>query len=174
MALIMASCIPADNRVGVGRRYQRRPPDHVCAAAGLRADGLPHVELIARRDGMLWVPHFLDLLRESWPNVCEIAVQSKGCPAVDFIDRSPKRVERASHRRLPAWCLLWPLLGPCTRGQASAFAATRHRTAGERGRHAQALARSRCGTVVKSALQISGLIAESEALYALETMAGRG
>ena len=56
------------------------------AAAGMRADGLPHVELIARRDGMLWVPHYLDLLRESWPSICEIAVQSKGCPAVDFID----------------------------------------------------------------------------------------
>lgn len=81
-----ASCIPAENRVVLAVDTSADRQTTYVAAAGLRADGLPHVELIARRDGMLWVPHFLDLLRESWPSICEIAVQSKGCPAVDFID----------------------------------------------------------------------------------------
>ena len=73
-----ASCIPADNRVVLAVDTSADRQTTYVAAAGLRSDGLPHVELIARRDGMLWVPHYLDLLRESWPGICEIAVQSKG------------------------------------------------------------------------------------------------
>lgn len=165
-----ASCIPADNRVVLAVDTSADRQTTYVAAAGLRADGLPHVELIARRDGMLWVPHFLDLLRESWPNVCEIAVQSKGCPAVDFIDPLTEKgwnVHLIEGFRLGACCgrfldrvregKLRHLPQPAIEQQVS-VAVTRK------------LGEVEVWDRGKSALQISGLIAESEALYALETM----
>ena len=165
-----ASRIPDDNRVVLAVDTSADRKTTYVAAAGLRADGLPHVELIARRDGMLWVPHYLDMLRESWPSICEIAVQSKGCPAVDFTDPLTEKgwnVHLIEGFRLGACCgrfldrvregKLRHLPQPAIEQQVS-VAVTR-----------------RLGEVEvwdrgKSALQISGLIAESEALYALETM----
>ena len=165
-----ASCIPDDNRVVLAVDTSADRQTTYVAAAGLRADGLPHVELIARRDGMLWVPHFLDLLRESWPNVCEIAVQSKGCPAVDFIVPLTEKgwnVHLIEGFRLGACCgrfldrvregKLRHLPQPAIEQQVS-VAVTRR------------LGEVEVWDRAKSALQISGLIAESEALYALETM----
>ena len=165
-----ASCIPAENRVVLAVDTSADRQTTYVAAAGLRADGLPHVELIARRDGMLWVPHFLDLLRESWPSICEIAVQSKGCPAVDFIDPLTEKgwnVHLIEGFRLGACCgrfldrvregKLRHLPQPAIEQQVS-VAVTRR------------LGEVEVWDRAKSALQISGLIAESEALYALETM----
>ena len=165
-----ASCIPADNRVVLAVDTSADRQTTYVAAAGLRSDGLPHVELIARRDGMLWVPHYLDLLRESWPGICEIAVQSKGCPAVDFIDPLTEKgwnVHLIEGFRLGACCgrfldrvregKLRHLPQPAIEQQVS-VAVTRR------------LGEVEVWDRAKSALQISGLIAESEALYALETM----
>lgn len=164
------STIPDDGRVVLAVDTSVDRETTYIAAAGYRADGLPHVELIARRDGMLWVPRYLELLRESWPDIHEIAVQSKGCPAVDFVDpltqagwtvhliegfklgacvgRFRDRVREGKLRHLPQ---------PVVEQQA-AVAVTRR------------LGEVQVWDRNSSAMHISALVAESEALYALETM----
>lgn len=167
------SIIPDANRVVLAVDTSADRRTSYVAAAGLRADGLPHVELIARRDGMLWVPGYLAKVREKW-GVSEVAVQSRGCPAVDFVDplqeagwtvhmiegfrlgacagRFLDRIREGKLRHLPQ---------PAVEMQASVAVTKR-------------LGEVELWDRQKSALQISGLIAESEALYALETMAGDG
>lgn len=54
------------------------------AAAGYRDDGLIHLELIAQRVGMLWVVEHAKAIREK-TGVNIVAVQSRGCPASDFV-----------------------------------------------------------------------------------------
>ena len=164
------SSIPFENRVVLSVDTSADRETTYIAAAGYRADGLPHVELIMRRDGMLWVPKYLGMLRESWPNITEIAIQSKGCPAVDFCDplteagwtvhliegfrvgactgRFKDRVKEGKLRHLPQ---------PAIEQQVS-VAITRR------------LGEVEVWDRQKSAMHISGLIAESQALYALETM----
>lgn len=167
-----ASRIPDEGRVVLSVDTSADRETTFIAAAGYRADGLPHVELIARRDGMLWVPRYLARLRESWPGIHEIAIQSKGCPAVDFADplaeagwtvhliegfrmgaatgRLRDRVRDGKLRHLPQPAL----------DQQVEVAVTRR------------LGEVEVWDRQRSALHISGLIACSQALYALETMSG--
>lgn len=56
------------------------------AVAGYRVDGLAHVELVASRAGMLWVPDAVAWLCEEW-GVAAVAVQGRGCAAGEFVDR---------------------------------------------------------------------------------------
>lgn len=164
------STIPDGNRVVLSVDTSADRKTTYVAAAGIRADGLPHVELIARRDGMLWVPHYLDLLQERWPHITEIAVQGKGCPAVDFIDPLTEKgwtVHLIEGFRLGACCgrfhdrvregKLRHLPQPAVEQQVSVAVSRR-------------LGEVEVWDRTKSALQISGLVAESQALYALETM----
>ena len=166
------SSIPSDGRIVLSVDTSADRETTYIAAAGYRDDGLPHVELIVRRDGMLWVPGYLRLLRKAWPGIHEIALQSKGCPAVDFVDplaeddwtvhmiegfkvgacagRFRDRVRQNKLRHLPQ---------PAVEQQVSC-AITRR------------LGEVEVWDRTKSAMQISGLIAESQALYALETMDG--
>lgn len=51
--------------------------------AGYRADGLPHVEIIAQRAGMLWVVEFCKRVREM-QGIGTVALQTRGCPASEF------------------------------------------------------------------------------------------
>lgn len=164
------SRIPVENRVVLAVDTSVDRKTTYVAAAGYRADGLPHVEVIARRDGMMWVPKYLERVREAWPNISEVAIQSKGCPAVDFVDPLTEggwTVHAIEGFRLGACCgrfrdrvregKLRHLDQPAIEQQESVAVA---RQLGE----VMVWDRSR------SAMQISGLIAESEALYALETM----
>lgn len=57
------------------------------AVAGWRPDGLPHVEVIAVRAGMLWVPDFLRQVQEAQPMLRGWAIQARGCAAAEFIPR---------------------------------------------------------------------------------------
>lgn len=164
------SSIPESNRVVLAVDTSIDRKTTYVAAAGYRSDGLPHVEVIARRDGMMWVPAYLDRIRQKWPNITEIAVQSKGCPAVDFVDPLTEKgwtVRPVEGFRLGACCgrfrdriregKLRHLPQPAVE-QQEAVAVARQ------------LGEVMVWDRVKSAMQISGLIAESEALYALETM----
>lgn len=164
------SSIPEANRVVLAVDTSVDRKTTYVAAAGYRADGLPHVEVIARRDGMMWVPAYLDRVRQRWPNITEVAVQSKGCPAVDFVDPLTEKgwtVRPVEGFRLGACCgrfrdrvregKLRHLPQPAVEQQEAVAVA---RQLGE----VMVWDRS------KSAMQISGLISESEALYALETM----
>lgn len=54
--------------------------------AGKDADGVPVVELIARRSGSLWLLKYMETLRENW-GITEVAIQARGCPASEFVDK---------------------------------------------------------------------------------------
>ena len=164
------SSIPGDGRVVLAVDTSADRTTTYIAAAGIRADGLPHVEVIARRDGMLWVQGYLTRLRERWPNITEIAVQTKGCPAVDFAD--------------PLIQAGWTVhsiegfkMGACTGNFLDRIreGKLRHPNQPAIEQQASCAITRRLGEVEvwdrrNSAMQISGLIAESEALYALESM----
>ena len=126
------STIPFDNRVVLSVDTSADRETTYIAAAGYRADGLPHVELIMRRDGMLWVPKYLGLLREHHRDRHPVE-RLPGRRLLRPAERG--RLDRASHRRLQGGCLHRQVQGPCQGRQAQASAATRHRTAGERGHH---------------------------------------
>lgn len=55
------------------------------AAAGRRDDGRPHVEVIARRDGMRWVPNIMRAIKQT-TGAHEVAVRTRGERVVDLID----------------------------------------------------------------------------------------
>lgn len=53
--------------------------------AGMREDGMPHVELIARRAGSWWTIKYMKALKKKW-GITEVAVQARGCPASELIE----------------------------------------------------------------------------------------
>ena len=55
------------------------------AAAVLDANGNPVVSLRERRKGLMWVPDYMKRLAEE-SGMWEVAIQSKGCPAMEFIE----------------------------------------------------------------------------------------
>ena len=138
------------------------------AAAGYREDGIAHVELIARRDGSLWVPSFLDAVRRAWPECSEIALQGKGCPASEFADPLSQAgwcVRDISGQRLGA--VAGRMLDRVTDG------ALRHLGQPLLDQQVRSAVCRRLGEVdvwsrKGSAVQVSGVVAVSEALYALE------
>jgi phage terminase large subunit-like protein len=80
------SAIAANSRIVLGIDVSDDRQTTWISAAGFRPDGLPHVETILRRDGIMWVPKVLDLIKTQNPGITEIAIQGKGCPASDLID----------------------------------------------------------------------------------------
>lgn len=137
------------------------------AAAGYRPDGQPHVEIVARRDGMLWVPRLMDKIRDM-TGACEVAIQGRGCRAVDLIDML---ADKGWH----VYSIDGPRLGAST-GQF------RDRIREHKLKHlpqpaideavSAAVARKLGDVDVwdrkNSMLDISGLIAQTYALYGLE------
>lgn len=138
------------------------------AAAGHRADGLPHVEVIARRGATDWAVPLLERVREK-TGATEVALQARGCRAMDFIDP----LEDAGFTVLK---IEGPRLGP-------AAGRMRDRVREHRLKHLPqpAIDQAISAAVAKrlgdadlwdrkgSALDISGLVAETYALYGLET-----
>lgn len=59
-------------------------------AAVRTEDGTPFVTVNHRRLGMVWAPAYLEELAKA-SGCWEVALQSRGCPAVDFIDELEKR-----------------------------------------------------------------------------------
>ena len=54
------------------------------AIAGYRDDGFIHVEVIAQRAGMLWLPGYVAEVAER-NGITHVAIQSRGCPASEFV-----------------------------------------------------------------------------------------
>lgn len=78
------SVIPAASRkvLGVGISSDRRMS--YVAVAGLRADELAHVEVIAQRAGNRWLDDYLIAVRKK-TGINEVAVQSRGAPTADLV-----------------------------------------------------------------------------------------
>ncbi len=55
------------------------------SVAGLRSDGVRHVEVIAKRTGMTWVHDYVEKIAEKW-GISRAFVQAKGAPASEFIE----------------------------------------------------------------------------------------
>jgi phage terminase large subunit-like protein len=80
----VAELIPVGARTVWGvDTAQDRSMTYIAAAVRL-SDGRPFTTVRVQRAGMLWVPGFLtDLAQES--GQLEVAVQAKGCPAMEFV-----------------------------------------------------------------------------------------
>ena len=53
--------------------------------AGYREDGIPHVELIARRANSMWLVKYMKRLRDNH-GITEVAIQARGCGASEYIE----------------------------------------------------------------------------------------
>ena len=163
------SRIPEDERVVLAVDTTDDRKTTYIAAAGARGDGCDHVEVIARRDGNLWVPGYLDRVRDAWPNISEIALQSKGCPAGDFRDILEEKgwtVHAIEGSKLGsvAGCMLDSVLD----------GTLRHTEQPVLDRQVRCAVTRKLGEVDvwnrrDSQGQISGLVAASEALWALRS-----
>lgn len=164
-----SSAIPAEGRVVLSVDVSADRSTSYVAAAGMNADGIAHVEVIARRDGSLWVPAYLDRVWEAQPGCREVAVQSKGCPAAEFADELARRgwaVHAIEGQKLGQ--VAGKLLDRVTDG------ALRHPPQPIADQQVRVAVTRRLGEVEvwnrrDSAAQISGLVAMSQALWALES-----
>ena len=164
-----SSSIPADGRVVLSVDVSADRSTSYVAAAGEGAGGAEHVEVIARRDGIVWVPGYLDRVRAAWPGCREVAVQTKGCPASELADELAARgwhVHRVEGSDLGA--VAGRLRDRVVDGSL------RHPPQPVSDQQVRVAVTRRLGEVEvwnrrDSAAQISGLVAMSQALWALET-----
>ena len=80
----VGSELPATSRRVLGVDVSGDRKMSFIGVAGLRADELAHVEIIAQRAGILWVVDHLVKVRKK-TGINEVALQSKGCPAADLV-----------------------------------------------------------------------------------------
>lgn len=140
------------------------------AVAGLREDGLPHVETIARRDGVMWVVPYLRKVRERWPECKEVALQTKGCASADLADA----ISEAGFRLRAVEGRWLGMVAGRFRDRVGSRS-LRHPVQPAIDRQARYAVTKRLGendawSRTQSAVQISGLVAMSEALLALDLM----
>lgn len=137
------------------------------AIAGHREDGLAHVELVASRAGMLWVPGALEWLRDSW-GVAAVALQGRGCAAGEFS-------EGLRALDLEVLEIVGPALGSVAGGIRDRVQAGTLRHRGQEplrfaveGGMAKPLGEVLVFDRANSPVDVSPLVAVAEALWALE------
>lgn len=138
------------------------------AAAVFDENGIPVVSLRERRKGLLWVPEYLEqLAKESGQS--EVAVQSRGCPAMEFI--GPLR-----ERGLTVHEIDGAHIGLATgrlrdRVRENRLIHTRQPLVDQAigGGVTKTIAENEAWDRRKSIVDVSGVVAITVALYALET-----
>lgn len=78
------SAIADDERIVLGVCVKGDRSSSSVAAAGLRLDGLAHLELLARRESNLWVVDYLVEVRDE-TGINEVALQSRGVPSAELV-----------------------------------------------------------------------------------------
>ncbi len=78
------SVIDTDSQIGLAVDVSADRQWTYLAVAGYRADGLIHVEVIAARAGMVWLPSAAKELQERW-GLTHVALQARGTPAGEFV-----------------------------------------------------------------------------------------
>jgi hypothetical protein len=79
------STIPAEARKVLGVDVAGDRKMSYVAVAGIRADEMAHVEVIAQRAGMLWLEEYLDEVRTK-TGINEVALQGRGAPVSDLAE----------------------------------------------------------------------------------------
>lgn len=149
-----------------------RQRSHI-AVAGFREDGLVHVELVASRAGMLWVPAAVAWLHTEW-GVAAVAVQGRGCAAGEFAEKLRELVDEQL-LTLEVLEIVGPALGAVAGGVRDRVQAGTLRHLGQEslriaveGGMAKHLNEVMVFDRANSPVDVSPLIAEAEALWALE------
>lgn len=165
-----ASTIPEGNdlTVSVDVSWDRRKT-HI-AVAGIRADGLRHVQVIASGDGTDWVMKYLQEMRR---RPLSIAVQGSGAPASSLLEDLDKS-------GLPLVTVSGADIAKACGGMHDAVVSGRVRHLGQPDLE-QAVTTAVARTIgdawaldrKKSPTDIAGLVAVVEALWALEALQGR-
>lgn len=134
--------------------------------AGMDADGIPVVELIARRSGSMWLIKYMKRLKKNH-GITEVAIQARGCAASEFIE--PLREAGFTVHEI----------GGSQLGSATGIMKDRVESATMRHRSQRALTLSVTGTQARklgeqmvwdragSIVDASATVAASQALYAL-------
>lgn len=138
--------------------------------AGSREDGLTHLELIAQREGMLWVVDFCRAVRRK-TGMSEVALQSRGVPSAELV--GPLEDAGFTVHKIEAT----PLLNMAGRMRdATEAGRVRHRSqpalnmAAENGT-AKMISGMPVWDLFESPVDVAPVAAVNAALYALETTA---
>lgn len=140
------------------------------AAATLTESGQPFTTVRVKRPGMMWVPDYLAQLAEQSGHR-EVVLQSRGTPAIEFIE--PLRAKGLTVHALEGgqFAVATGRLKDKVRDRAVVIVKQPDVDLGIEGgvvmKYAENLAWSRHGSLP---IDISGVVAESEALYGLEVL----
>lgn len=99
------SYISPDSPLVVGVDTSADRKTSYVAVAGFRPDGLPHVEIIAKRPYTEWLPEFLSEKLTFTPRA--VVAQGRGAPissVIDFIEDAGTEITRCQASDLPASC----------------------------------------------------------------------
>lgn len=140
------------------------------AAATLTESGEPFVSVRVKRPGMMWVPDYLAELAEKSGHA-EVVVQSRGTPAIEFIEPLRKAGLTVHALEGGQFALATGRLKDKVRDRALVIVKQPDVDLGIEGglvmKYAENLAWSRHSSMP---IDISGVVAESEALYGLEVL----
>ena len=81
----IGSCLASGTRAVLGVDVSGNRKMTFIAVAGMRADDLAHVEVIAQRPGMMWVVDHCIAVREK-TGISEVALQGRGAPVSDLVE----------------------------------------------------------------------------------------
>lgn len=162
--------IPSGSRTvwGVDTSHDRKMT--WIAAAVFTADGKPFVTVRTSRAGMVWVPDYLEELAEKsgWR---EVVLQGRGCPAVEFIKPLEEKKLIVHAIEGGPFAIATGRMKDHVRDRQLVIVAQPGVDLGIEGgvvqKYAENLAWSRGGSMP---IDISGIVAESNALYGLEIL----
>lgn len=139
-------------------------------SAVLTETGVPFTTVIHKRTGMVWAPAYLEgLAKES--GCWEVAVQARGCPAVEFIDELEKRGFTVHKLDGGSFALATGRMRDRVRDAQVLVVEQPDVDLAVEGGVVTDYAENKAWSRTKSEpVDISGLIAETEALYALEVL----
>lgn len=140
------------------------------AAAVVTEDGRPFVTVRVKRAGMMWVPEYLkELAKESGHR--EVAVQSRGCPAVEFIEPLEKAGLMVHKLEGGTFALATGRIHDKVRDRDLVIVEQPDVDLAVEGGVVVSYAENKAwGREKSEPVDIAGLVAESEALYALEVL----
>jgi hypothetical protein len=140
------------------------------AGAVVAEDGKPFATVRVKRAGMLWLPDYLEELAKQ-SGYWEVAVMSKGCPAMEFVKALEDKGFTVHALDGPQFALATGRITDAVRDKRLKLVKQPDVDLGIQGgvahKYAANLAWDRFGS---QPVDISGVIAESIALYALEVL----
>lgn len=140
-------------------------------SAVITESGTPFATVLHRRPGMMWLPDYLEALAKE-SGFWEVAVQARGCPAVEFIDELEKRGFTVHKLDGGTFALATGRMRDRVRDRGIVIVEQPDVDLAVEGGVVTDFAENKAWSRTKSEpVDIAGLVAMTEALYALEAIA---